>query len=164
MQIQNSAQELMRFNSTYQKYRELTGNRIELPPLPREIDMLSMTQLSWGILHAVSDINNHNQRLLASQHGLAWRRRHLGQQPRYGMTNNRVRKEPRTRRVLEKANNALNGCVECGADESPRWRRGPAGALTLCNVCGLLFTKRARAQVQAQGEGGGESVKSQAVE
>ncbi|KAK4451535.1 hypothetical protein QBC34DRAFT_401275 [Podospora aff. communis PSN243] len=150
--IQNSAQELLRFASTYQQHRDLVGNRPDLSPLPREIDMLSMTQLSWGILHAVSDINNHNQRLLASRHGLAWRRRQL-QQPRYGMAANRVKKEPRTRRVMmEKANNALNGCLECGADESPRWRRGPSGALTLCNVCGLLFAKRAKVQVQVQGE------------
>ncbi len=40
--------------------------------LPKEIDMLSMIQLSWGILHAVNDINNHNQRLLAYDNA-SWR-------------------------------------------------------------------------------------------
>ena len=38
--------------------------------------MLSMTQLSWSVLHAVGDINNHNQRL-AGQHDASWVRRHL---------------------------------------------------------------------------------------
>ena len=37
--------------------------------------MLSMTQLSWSVLHAVGDINNHNQRL-AGQHDASWVRRH----------------------------------------------------------------------------------------
>lgn len=73
-----------------------------------------------------------------------------------GSSGNRVKKEPKTRRVLEKGSDAFDGCVECGAAESPRWRRGPRGALTLCNVCGLLFAKKARAEVQVvAGEDGG---------
>ncbi|KAK0655614.1 hypothetical protein B0T16DRAFT_451263 [Cercophora newfieldiana] len=167
--IQNSAQELLRFAATYHQHHQLTGDRTALPPLPREIDMLSMTQLSWGILHAVSDINNHNQRVLVARHGLAWRRRHMLQQQRAGgvvgrvVPGGRVKKEPRTRRVLEKGTKVLDGCVECGTDESPRWRRGPAGRLTLCNVCGLLFAKRAQVQ-QGQGQGQGQGQKIEGEE
>lgn len=47
------------------------------------------------------------------------------------------------------------GCIECGAAESPCWRMGPAGPLTLCNVCGLLFAKRSEVAATI-GERGGE--------
>ena len=33
-------------------------------------------------------------------------------------------------------------CEQCNDDESPRWRNGPGGPRTLCNVCGLLYKKR----------------------
>ncbi|TDZ37773.1 GATA zinc finger domain-containing protein 7 [Colletotrichum trifolii] len=39
-------------------------------------------------------------------------------------------------------------CSECGCSDTPRWRRGPAGPATLCNVCGLLYAKR---RVKQQG-------------
>ncbi|KAH8927440.1 hypothetical protein BT69DRAFT_1330447 [Atractiella rhizophila] len=32
-------------------------------------------------------------------------------------------------------------CHECGTTESPEWRRGPKGAKTLCNACGLRWGK-----------------------
>ncbi len=33
-------------------------------------------------------------------------------------------------------------CTECGTNESPEWRKGPTGAKTLCNACGLRYAKR----------------------
>eukprot|EP00834_Sanchytrium_tribonematis_P005092 NODE_287_length_10726_cov_0.240614.p3 type:complete len:219 gc:universal NODE_287_length_10726_cov_0.240614:9285-8629(-) len=33
-------------------------------------------------------------------------------------------------------------CTECGTNESPEWRKGPSGAKTLCNACGLRYAKR----------------------
>ncbi|KDQ19789.1 hypothetical protein BOTBODRAFT_169843 [Botryobasidium botryosum FD-172 SS1] len=33
-------------------------------------------------------------------------------------------------------------CVTCGRTDSPEWRRGPLGAKTLCNACGLRWAKR----------------------
>jgi hypothetical protein len=32
-------------------------------------------------------------------------------------------------------------CTDCGTTDSPEWRRGPRGAKTLCNACGLRFAK-----------------------
>ncbi|KAF8315048.1 hypothetical protein DL93DRAFT_2057611 [Clavulina sp. PMI_390] len=33
-------------------------------------------------------------------------------------------------------------CVTCGRTDSPEWRKGPMGAKTLCNACGLRWAKR----------------------
>lgn len=39
-------------------------------------------------------------------------------------------------------NSATKGkCKECGASTSTQWRKGPAGANTLCNSCGLRWKK-----------------------
>ncbi|KAM4061161.1 GATA zinc finger domain-containing protein [Hirsutella rhossiliensis] len=35
-------------------------------------------------------------------------------------------------------------CRRCGAVSTPKWRAGPAGLRTLCNVCGLVHSKRAQ--------------------
>ncbi|CAG8726768.1 uncharacterized protein OCT59_014656 [Rhizophagus irregularis] len=35
-------------------------------------------------------------------------------------------------------------CHSCNVSETPEWRRGPDGARTLCNACGLHFAKMAR--------------------
>lgn len=33
-------------------------------------------------------------------------------------------------------------CRNCGRNDSPEWRKGPLGAKTLCNACGLRWAKR----------------------
>ncbi|KAJ4149895.1 hypothetical protein LMH87_010669 [Akanthomyces muscarius] len=33
-------------------------------------------------------------------------------------------------------------CHRCSRLETPQWRPGPDGPRTLCNVCGLIYTKR----------------------
>ncbi|SAM02839.1 hypothetical protein [Absidia glauca] len=33
-------------------------------------------------------------------------------------------------------------CSDCGSTNSPEWRRGPLGAKTLCNACGLRWAKK----------------------
>lgn len=40
-------------------------------------------------------------------------------------------------------------CRTCSTDHTPRWRDGPAGPGTLCNVCGLIYAKR-RGKVRAK--------------
>ncbi|KNC98464.1 PAS domain S-box protein [Spizellomyces punctatus DAOM BR117] len=35
-------------------------------------------------------------------------------------------------------------CRQCGTTQSPEWRKGPSGPKTLCNACGLAFSKKQR--------------------
>ena len=35
-------------------------------------------------------------------------------------------------------------CHSCNTTETPEWRRGPDGARTLCNACGLRWAKQVR--------------------
>lgn len=42
---------------------------------------------------------------------------------------------------LAKPSKPVNMCHRCGTTETPEWRRGPKGARTLCNACGLYHTK-----------------------
>ncbi|KAI8879296.1 GATA-domain-containing protein [Backusella circina FSU 941] len=48
-------------------------------------------------------------------------------------------------------------CHSCNISETPEWRRGPDGARTLCNACGLHYAKLARKQ-QQQSKSGLESL------
>ncbi|BGO94347.1 hypothetical protein NBRC10512_002795 [Rhodotorula toruloides] len=42
-------------------------------------------------------------------------------------------------------------CESCGTVNSPEWRKGPTGAKTLCNACGLRYARSvARAKKQAE--------------
>ncbi|UZJ56141.1 hypothetical protein CBS101457_005461 [Exobasidium rhododendri] len=39
---------------------------------------------------------------------------------------------------------APENCHSCGALDTPEWRRGPEGVRTLCNACGLHYSKMVR--------------------
>ena len=45
--------------------------------------------------------------------------------------------------VLQKAT-PPGRCHRCNRAETPEWRRGPDGARTLCNACGLHYAKLTR--------------------
>ncbi|EHS62874.1 uncharacterized protein PGTG_21247 [Puccinia graminis f. sp. tritici CRL 75-36-700-3] len=36
---------------------------------------------------------------------------------------------------------AVRSCTSCGAQNSPEWRKGPNGVKSLCNACGLRFSR-----------------------
>ncbi|KAG8732962.1 blue light receptor [Ceratobasidium sp. 423] len=66
----------------------------------------------------------------------------------------------RTRKKPKKAHSTQEQyvCVTCGRTDSPEWRKGPLGAKTLCNACGLRWAKRntkRKTDEVAGGEGGG---------
>ena len=44
-------------------------------------------------------------------------------------------------------------CHSCNRAETPEWRRGPDGARTLCNACGLHYAKLTRKQIMKQSQG-----------
>ncbi|KAG0211289.1 hypothetical protein BGX28_008234 [Mortierella sp. GBA30] len=41
-------------------------------------------------------------------------------------------------------------CLSCDSSDTPEWRRGPDGARTLCNACGLHYAKLLKRQGQGQ--------------
>ncbi|WZH49679.1 GATA-type domain-containing protein [Fusarium acuminatum] len=41
-----------------------------------------------------------------------------------------------------KLNDSTLSCEFCHVEETPKWREGPHGPRTLCNVCGLIYAKR----------------------
>jgi hypothetical protein len=46
----------------------------------------------------------------------------------------------------------INGmCHFCGAKKTGQWRRGPAGQRTLCNACGINWTKKVKAEASRSG-------------
>jgi len=48
-------------------------------------------------------------------------------------------------------------CHSCNRAETPEWRRGPDGACTLCNACGLHYAKLTRKQQGAHKTAGAGS-------
>jgi len=50
---------------------------------------------------------------------------------------------PRKKRCLSKPHNEEVGkvCQSCKTSKTPEWRKGPCGAKTLCNRCGLRYSR-----------------------
>lgn len=40
-------------------------------------------------------------------------------------------------------------CVHCGTQFTSQWRKGPAGASTLCNACGIRYARRLKKDAKA---------------
>jgi len=47
---------------------------------------------------------------------------------------------------VKKKSSAERECYICKETESPEWRKGPTGAHTLCNACGLCYSKKEKAE------------------
>ncbi|KAI7883453.1 GATA-domain-containing protein [Lichtheimia hyalospora FSU 10163] len=50
----------------------------------------------------------------------------------------------RTKKTTQVASSVGQRCHSCNTTETPEWRRGPDGARTLCNACGLHYSKLLR--------------------
>src|SRR5277367_3268539 len=50
-------------------------------------------------------------------------------------------------------------CHSCNRAETPEWRRGPDGARTLCNACGLHYAKLTRKLGSKQAQNGGPALR-----
>ncbi|KAL4980783.1 hypothetical protein BDW66DRAFT_156497 [Aspergillus desertorum] len=55
-------------------------------------------------------------------------------------------------------------CHSCNRAETPEWRRGPDGARTLCNACGLHYAKLTRKMGAKQAAGLGTNLKSKTLD
>ncbi|KAI9487354.1 MAG: hypothetical protein EXX96DRAFT_552813 [Benjaminiella poitrasii] len=51
-----------------------------------------------------------------------------------------TRKQPTEQKKKRKCSKQ-NKCHSCQSTETPEWRKGPLGPRTLCNACGLIWTK-----------------------
>ncbi|KAG5363375.1 Cutinase gene palindrome-binding protein [Yarrowia sp. B02] len=60
------------------------------------------------------------------------------------------KKDKRVRKPTSKTKEGDYICTECGTMNSPEWRKGPQGRKTLCNACGLRWSKQAKKQQQQQ--------------
>ncbi|KAI3636487.1 hypothetical protein MIR68_005839 [Amoeboaphelidium protococcarum] len=63
---------------------------------------------------------------------------HQQQQKQKASSNHGKISRKRQSRMAEKA---ARRCHACNVNETPEWRRGPDGARTLCNACGLTYAK-----------------------
>ncbi|KAA8914348.1 hypothetical protein TRICI_002945 [Trichomonascus ciferrii] len=65
--------------------------------------------------------------------------------PTTGLPPNKVLSARPRRKLKQNAmDDGPRSCDECGAVESPEWRKGPKGPKTLCNACGLRWAKKTR--------------------
>lgn len=46
-----------------------------------------------------------------------------------------------TTNLQQENGNSLKICARCRTSHSPEWRRGPDGHKTLCNACGLRYSR-----------------------
>mmetsp|Transcript_6781 Transcript_6781/g.11841 ORF Transcript_6781/g.11841 Transcript_6781/m.11841 type:complete len:250 (-) Transcript_6781:2465-3214(-) len=53
-------------------------------------------------------------------------------------------------------------CTQCGTSDTPNWRRGPLGIRTLCNACGLQWSRQQKKKVLADRRAQQRSKKSTA--
>ncbi|KAK4208945.1 hypothetical protein QBC37DRAFT_378579 [Rhypophila decipiens] len=159
--IDQGARELLKYANIYQEhknsmrstYGDKKCNTAHL--IPKEIDIESMTQLSWGVMRAVADIGAYDRRM----HILSGRQQSRSVSPppdhfrsqdpqrRVSKRKKKDRKERQQEREEESdsephAPTQYNTCKSCGTVQSPQWRYGPEGLLNLCNVCGLLHAKK----------------------
>ena len=66
-------------------------------------------------------------------------------------------------RKLASGQSAQYVCHTCGRTDSPEWRKGPLGAKTLCNACGLRWAKRNSKRKADGQEGSGDDGKDSAT-
>ncbi|KAK7963622.1 hypothetical protein PG988_010596 [Apiospora saccharicola] len=83
--------------------------------------------------HRRGDSNEHLREPISPRQSIAQgqKRKQEEQQQQQGVS--RKKKSPRTQPAY---------CRQCNTTGTVKWRSGPDGLKTLCNVCGLLYAKR----------------------
>lgn len=114
-----NVQQLLLFTETFPGYHE-QSNSYRSVPITTDGDLVAMARLTNDISHGLD-------RILTSR------------------TQENTAKSCKRRRHQQRCQESMamrRSCHECHRHNTPKWRRGPDGDGTLCNVCGLLFAKR----------------------
>lgn len=103
-------------------------NQLITPPIQRSTDHPDVTMETGG-----EPTNNANKAEELDEYKMIRQARNL--------QDSSVRPKYRRR---SKRNVIGQRCHSCNTTETPEWRRGPDGARTLCNACGLHYSKLLR--------------------
>ncbi|RXG43570.1 hypothetical protein VDGE_01163 [Verticillium dahliae] len=113
--------------SITERFREPAAAPTAARRSPTPADLVAMSRLSRDIVNSLAEVARHHRR-----------------QEGRGSTITAPSRSDLEKLGGRKPDSAL--CQQCGTAVSPQWRRGPDGADTLCNVCGLLYARRMRRQ------------------
>lgn len=115
-----------------------------LAGLPSLSEVESMLQLQRRSSDALARLRNA---VLNQEHAIAEQQQQHQQREHGGL----YREEPKTGGFAGGDTKKRRGkaappgrCHSCNRAETPEWRRGPDGARTLCNACGLHYAKLTR--------------------
>jgi hypothetical protein len=61
---------------------------------------------------------------------------------RYGRWLTLMRQQQQHQQQHQQRRKSPKSCRRCNVQETPKWRHGPDGTRSLCNVCGLIYEKR----------------------
>ncbi|KAF4871866.1 GATA zinc finger domain-containing protein 7 [Colletotrichum siamense] len=139
--IRHGASELLRLSESFPGYHGQSGgsgfHSAHDQALPSDSDLRHMAQLSHNIANDIFDIFALRNEDPSSQHrrGADSRRHHQSQSIAPGHAS--------VMRKGGKGDTAADFyCHKCHRVDTPQWRLGPDGPMTLCNVCGLVYAKR----------------------
>ncbi|RHZ86956.1 hypothetical protein Glove_42g39 [Diversispora epigaea] len=106
---------------------------------PIETNVTEMINKAFEVLYVLNALRDEKSRYIQQNEIELIRNKRTN----YGSSPVRPKYRKRTKR------SALPGrCHSCNIQETPEWRRGPDGARTLCNACGLHFAKLTRKRAQ----------------
>lgn len=154
LQVHDNAEELQRVSRGVPQWHSRSSRQHEPPASSFTGALASMRQLSGTIAYVLEDMERQNEEAQGTL-------RNSGPPPppthspfnRYGDKKEEERTQgPAVRLPTPKFLPAVveppqrrqprHVCQRCRATETPKWRRGPDGQRSLCNVCGLMFAKQ----------------------
>ncbi|CAI0648748.1 unnamed protein product [Colletotrichum noveboracense] len=137
--IRHGASELLRLSESFPGYHgQSEGGGFHFAAdqaLPSDSDLHHMAHLSHNIANDIVDIF-----ALRNEDRATNRRRHSQSAALANAT--------AISRKGDKGGSEVGElyCHKCRRTDTPQWRLGPDGPMTLCNVCGLMYAKRRQNQ------------------
>lgn len=125
----------------------------QLPGLVEVDDMISKSRVQLDSLHKIREVTMAQQ-VAYAQDVAEERQRKIVNDPRPAPAAEQINEDdgadPSSDTKKRRGRAAPPGrCHSCQRAETPEWRRGPDGARTLCNACGLHYAKLTRKQSNA---------------